>query len=161
VGFRWPQQQEFGEKTRNEVLSPADSALAILRPSEDVIARIVAAYELYAEVMQGNHSQVSEGQVLTFLAAHFEKEVAEWLAPSPERDPEPVKAPGDRIAFIRERVKTLGSISWQILQNDLEKAGLSTDLKTALACCSALESEVKVFTSPNTAFFQWISSRSP
>jgi hypothetical protein len=161
VGFRWPQQQEFGEKTRSEVLSPAESALTILRPSEDVIARIVAAYELYAGVMQGNHSQVTEEQVLTFLAAHFEKEVAEWLGPSPERDPEPVKPLDDRTAFIRERVKTLGSISWQILQDDLEKAGLSTDLKTALACCSALECEVKVFTSPNTAFFQWISSRSP
>jgi hypothetical protein len=161
VGFRWPQQQEFGEKTQSEVLSPAESALTILRPSEEVIARIVAAYELYAGVMQGNHSQVSEEQVLTFLAAHFEKEVTEWFFSSSERDPEPAKPPGDRIAFIRERVKTLGSISWQILQNDLEKAGLTTDLKTALACCSALENEVRVFTSPNTAFFQWISSRSP
>ena len=161
VGVRWPRQQEFGEKTQTEVLSPAESVLTILRLSEEVIARIIAAYELYAGVMQGNHSQVSEEQVLNFLAAHFEKEVAEWLVPSPERAPEPVKPPGDRTAFIRERVKTLGSISWQILQNELEKAGLTTDMKTALACCAALESEVKVFTSPNTAFFQWISSRSP
>lgn len=161
VGFRWPRQQEFGEKTQSEVLSPAESALAILRPSEEVIARIVAAYELYAEVMQGNHSQVTEEQVLNFLASHFEREVAEWLGPAPERPPEPSKPLDDRTAFIRERVKTLGSISWQILQDDLAKAGLSTDLKTALACCSALDSEVKVFTSPNTAFFQWISSRSP
>ncbi|MBV8898496.1 MAG: hypothetical protein JOY92_00070 [Verrucomicrobia bacterium] len=161
VGFRWPQQPEFGEKTRHEVLVPAESALTILRPSDDVAARIVAAYELYAGVIQGNHSQVTEEQVLTFLAAHFEKEVGEWLGSSPERDPEPVEPLDDRTAFIRERVKTLGSISWQILQADLEKAGLSTDLKTALACCSALEREVKVFTSPHTAFFQWISSRSP
>lgn len=161
VGFRWPRQQEFGEKTRIEVLVPAESALTILRPSEEVAARIVAAYELYAGVMQGNHSHVTEEQVLTFLAAHFEKEVAGWLGPGPGPSPEPVKPLDDRTAFIRERVKRLGSISWQILQDELEKAGLSTDLKTALACCSALESEVKVFTSPNTAFFQWISSRSP
>jgi hypothetical protein len=160
VGFRFPQQREFGEKTQRQVLSPAESVLSILRPPQDVIVRIFAAYELYSEVVQGNHREITEEQVLDFLAGHFEKEAAEWLAGSPEPGPEAIKVPDDRVAFIRERVRTLGSVPWPILKSDLENAGLGTDLKTALACCSELEDEIKVFTSPNTAFFQWISSRS-
>jgi hypothetical protein len=161
VGFRLPTQRDFGQKTKEDILNRAERALFIFRPSEDMAARIFAAYELYAEVVQGNHNHVGGDEVLEFLAQEFNLEALGLLqSETTVTTQNQKKGPENLTEYIRRNVRQLRNVSWEILRIKLAERGVQAELTAVLKCCSELESEVKVFTSPTNAFFQWISSRS-
>ena len=161
IAFRLPTQRDFGQQTQADVLNQAGKSLLVFQLSENLTARIFAAYELYAEVIQGDHAHIREEEVLEFLVQQFHSDALGWLQvewATPRQNEE--KPPEALPEYIRRYVRQLGNVPWQILQRKLADSNLKVELPAVLKCCSELESEIKVFTSPTNAFFQWINSRS-